>query len=320
MATDADLCAAWGLVSDWELRSCSTHTRHWPGPTTIHFSSYYISCPDLLSSDAAARRRLPWYLEESACGTPAHESSFGTHTAMRRWWPAMHHWRWWHASSQQLNRHVFDFLATSFKLWQIMLHSSCIAFYRCSACVHICFAARCLPITSLWSWHPWRSLPVSSIFLCQLRPNVGRSACMAPFTTVNRNSIASTLALRPGPYPRISSSLCVCRRFVRASFDTMLVSFPTEFQVGKNALASSFTWLCASSCAKQSDLWLSITQLAGGSTWIASFCVTVHVFLYQAERPMVACHLGGRGCGMTRSCVLGPALGFQPSMTARAMG
>ena len=37
-------------------------------------------------------------------------------------------------------------------------------------------------------------------------------------------------------------------------------------------------------------------------TWF-SF-VTVHVFLYQAERPMVACHLFSRGCGMTRSCVL----------------
>jgi hypothetical protein len=35
------------------------------------------------------------------------------------------------------NAVVFNFLAASFKLWQIMLHPSCIAFYHCSACVHI---------------------------------------------------------------------------------------------------------------------------------------------------------------------------------------
>ena len=52
---------------------------------------------------------------------------------------------------------------------------------------------------------------------------------MAPFTTKNLSSIASTLALRPGPYPRISSSLSVRGRFVRSSFDTMPISFPTEF-------------------------------------------------------------------------------------------
>ena len=41
-----------------------------------------------------------------------------------------------------------------------------------------------------------------------------------------------------------------------------------------------------------------------------------------ADRPIVGCHLVGRGCGRTRSCVLGAkALGFslKPGMTARAL-
>ena len=29
------------------------------------------------------------------------------------------------------------------------------------------------------------------------------------------------------------------------------------------------------------------------------------LFLYRADRPIVGCHLVGRGCGRTRSCVLG---------------
>ena len=91
-----------------KLRSCSTQIGFWPGPTTIHFSSYYGSCADLLSSDASARGRLHWYLEEPAYGTLAHESSFGTHTSMHhwRWWEAMHHWRCWRTSSHQLNWQV----------------------------------------------------------------------------------------------------------------------------------------------------------------------------------------------------------------------
>ena len=68
-----DLGAASGLVSDWNLRSCSTQIGCWSDRTTIHFSSYYSSCADLLSSDASACGRLHWYLEEPAYGTLAHE-------------------------------------------------------------------------------------------------------------------------------------------------------------------------------------------------------------------------------------------------------
>ena len=142
---------------------------------------------------------------------------------------------------------------------------------------------------------------MSPFCLCQLRPNVGRSACMALFTTVKRNSIASTLPLRPGPCLCISSSLCVRRPLFRASFDTMLISFPTESQRfdprGKKRLhrlvlrdyarapapsratygrlsrswpvealgSLSFTSLCMCSCTKQSDLWSPVTSLAGGA-------------------------------------------------------
>jgi hypothetical protein len=41
---------------------------------------------------------------------------------------------------------VFDFLATTFGFLQTMLRLSCIVFCHCFVCVHICFAAKCLPM------------------------------------------------------------------------------------------------------------------------------------------------------------------------------
>ena len=39
---------------------------------------------------------------------------------------------------------------------------------------------------------------------------------------------------------------------------------------------------------------------------LASFsCTSLYMFLYRADRGIVGCHLVRRGCGMTRSCVLG---------------
>lgn len=41
---------------------------------------------------------------------------------------------------------VFDFLATTCGFLQTMLRLSCIVFCHCFVCVHICFAAKCLPM------------------------------------------------------------------------------------------------------------------------------------------------------------------------------
>ena len=293
-------CLIWYLYLHWhpfrgpmEWQQMQTSAQHevWSLIETLEARTCYISCLDLLSSDASARRRLPSTLAHENM----HESSFGTHTAM-------HHWRWWPTSSQKLNRQVsilthrgknlrapqmmlalpkrpqcifvpydvsanavvFNFLAASFKLWQIMLHPSCIAFYHCSACVHIWFAARCLPNFILIM-----APPVCRHFVCaSFDPTCAEVLAWRLSTTMNLSSIASMLALRPGPYPRISSSLCVRGRFVRSSFDTMPISFPTEFQrfdpTWEKALASP------------------------------SFYLTMHEFLCQAERPMVVCHPVGR--------------------------
>ena len=51
-----------------------------------------------------------------------------------------------------------------------------------------------------------------------------------------------------------------------------------------------------------------------------TLCVTVHVFLYQAERPDVVCHLVGRGCGMTRSCVLEANARFPTEYDSKGYG
>ena len=48
--------------------------------------------------------------------------------------------------------------------------------------------------------------------------------------------------------------------------------------------------------------------------------VTVHVFLYQTKRPMVACHLVSWGCGMTRSCVLGANARFPTEYNGKGNG
>ena len=144
---------------------------------------------------------------------------------------------------------------------------------------------------------------------------MGRSACMAPFTTKNLSSIASTLALRPGPYPRISSSLSVRGRFVRSSFDTMPISFPTEFlrfdPTWEKALASLSFYLTMHEFLCQAERPMLVCQTSWPVEALRSLSFTsLCMFLYQAERPMVACHLVSRGCGMTRSCVLGASVRF----------
>ena len=102
---------------------------------------------------------------------------------------------------------------------------------------------------------------------------------------------------------------CVVSLSVLASLDTMLISFPTEFQCfdttwekGLHRLVLcdyawvpvpsratygrlspswpvealgplSFTSLCMCSCTKQSDLWSPVTSLAGGAGWRGLVCL-----------------------------------------------
>ena len=53
---------------------------------------------------------------------------------------------------------------------------------------------------------------------------------------------------------------------------------------------------CAAACS-------AVKQL------LLAWCLCL--FLYRTDRPIVGCHLAGRGCGWTRSCVLGANARFQ---------